>query len=88
MEDCERLERCPFFRNIKCLPRTAEQLANSYCRGDNSGCARRWVLSAGERPPDDLFPNERDRALRIVSESKAPNTVVGIVSAKKTSRKP
>jgi len=64
MEDCERLERCPFFRNIKCLPRTAEQLANSYCRGDNSGCARRWVLSAGERPPDDLFPKRTRPGLK------------------------
>jgi hypothetical protein len=67
--DCFRLEQCRFFKNIAHLPKTAEQLATIHCRGDNSGCARHWVASAGIMPPDDLFPNERDRALLILAKA-------------------
>lgn len=69
MAHCERLEGCPFFRKIKDLPKTATQLATIYCYGESSGCARLWVVSSGVRPPDDLFPNEKDRALKILSKS-------------------
>ncbi len=77
MAHCERLERCPFFTKIRDLPKTAAQLATTYCHGDNRGCARLWLISSGVRPPDDLFPNEGDRALSILSESgKAPASVL------------
>jgi hypothetical protein len=77
MADCELLAVCALFAKIKDLPKTAAQLATTYCYGDNRGCARLWVASSGVRPPDDLFPNEQDRALRILSKSgKTPASVV------------
>ncbi len=89
MAECERLTGCPFFLSIKQLPKTAEQMVTSYCRGDNSNCARLWCISAGVRPPDDLFPNERDRALKILTHSKkSPATVSDSAQPKKASHKP
>ena len=67
MADCERLATCSFFPGISKLPRTSEQLFRSYCRGNSNGCARYVLASKGVRPPDDLFPNESDRALKIIA---------------------
>ena len=84
MAQCERLEGCPFFKKIKDLPKTTEQLVSIYCRGNTRGCARLWVLSAGVRVPDDLFPNEKDRALRILSDAgKSPRTVLQTIKHRK-----
>jgi hypothetical protein len=69
MAKCERLEGCPFFKKFSYLPKVAEQLAVSYCQQDNSGCARLFLLSKKVRPPDDLFPDDREEALRILSLS-------------------
>ena len=81
MARCEKLEHCPFFKHIDHLPRTANQLVISYCYRDNSGCARLWAAKAGVRPPDDLFPNERDRALVLISEAgKSPAAAVAAMS--------
>jgi hypothetical protein len=68
--DCERLSMCPFFQRLEFLPRTAEGLVQSYCRGNPTACARYKVLAAGVFPPEDLFPNESDRALRILARTK------------------
>lgn len=77
MARCERLDSCPFFKNLEQLPRTANQLVISYCYRDNSDCARHWAAKAGVRPPDDLFPNERDRVLALISQAgKSPSTVL------------
>jgi len=63
-------------------------LVTTYCQGDSSGCARLWVISNGVRPPDDLFPNERDRALVILSNAgKSPAAVVNGLAAKKAANK-
>ena len=70
MADCERLPTCPFFQRLEFLPRTAESLVQVYCRGDHTSCARYNVLSAGIFPPLDMFPNENERALRILSKRK------------------
>lgn len=69
LANCEYLNHCLFFNNLEHLPRTALQLASSYCRRDNSGCARLFLISKGVAPPDDLFPNEREEAVRIFSQS-------------------
>jgi len=66
--DCERLPSCPFFQKLAFLPRTAEALVQTYCRGDHKQCARYRVMSAGVFPPEDLFPNESERALRILQK--------------------
>jgi hypothetical protein len=70
MADCDRLPTCPFFQRLEFLPRTAEGLVQIYCRGDHNSCARYKVMSAGILPPQDLFPNESDRALKILTSSK------------------
>jgi len=69
MGKCIRLEVCPFFKKIKTLPRTVELLTASYCHRAYSDCARLLVVSKGVRPPDDLFPNDRIEAQRILSQS-------------------
>ena len=69
LPDCERLPACPFFQRLSFLPRTAEGLVQIYCRGDHKSCARFKVMSAGFVPPLDLFPNESERALRILDKS-------------------
>ena len=82
MAQCKRLEGCPFFKKIKDLPKTAAQLAAAYCYGDSRGCARFWVAESGVRPPDDLFPNEADRALRILTKSgKTPAFVLHAIES-------
>ena len=87
MADCERLEGCAFFVKIRSLPKTAEQLMTNYCRGDNSGCARLWCISSGVSPPDDLFPNERDRALIILQQAgKSPAAILDPEAPRKTAR--
>jgi hypothetical protein len=72
LADCERLSTCPFFQRLSFLPRTAEGLVQIYCRGDHKSCARFKVMSAGVVPPLDLFPNESERALRILNRSEQP----------------
>jgi hypothetical protein len=72
MADCDRLSACPFFKGLRHLPRTADQLVVKYCKGDNTDCARLWVSSSGVVPPEDLFPNETDRALVILAKAGRP----------------
>ncbi|HTW32920.1 MAG TPA: hypothetical protein VMD76_14660 [Candidatus Sulfotelmatobacter sp.] len=69
MAQCERLNGCLFFKKLQCLPKTAHQLLETYCLGDHNRCARFWVASAKLPPPEDLFPNEQDRAVRIISDA-------------------
>jgi len=68
MADCEKLKQCPFFRaELAYMPKTAARLKETYCRGDSRGCARYLVVSNGILPPADLFPNDREQALKILS---------------------
>ena len=68
MADCERLKGCPFFRNqMAFLPKAADEMKQRYCHGDFSGCARHMLISRGIIPAKDLFPNEEDKALRILA---------------------
>jgi hypothetical protein len=87
MAECERLNGCAFFQKIKHLPKTAEHLANTYCHGDNSRCARLCVISSGLQPPPDLFPNEMDRARLILSEAGKSAMATHGLAAKKASNK-
>jgi len=68
MADCEKLRSCPFFRDeLAYMPRTAALMKETYCRGDKSTCARYVVALKGIPVPGDLFPNQRDRAHRIIA---------------------
>jgi hypothetical protein len=67
MADCEKLNACPFFSDqLAKMPGTASLMKQTYCRGDSARCARYMVATKGLPVPPDLFPNQRDRALRII----------------------
>ena len=70
MGDCECLPRCPFFNDkMVGLPATAELFKKQYCRSNYLTCARYMVFKAlgRERVPADLFPNNEERAKRILT---------------------
>lgn len=73
MADCELLAGCIFF-NDKMEKKTVlvKSLKEMYCLGDNSKCARFMVFKALGRPavPPDLFPNEIERAQKIIEQNK------------------
>lgn len=51
------------------LPRTGAMLKIKYCHDDFNSCARFLCASNGVKPPDDLFPNETDSALRLLQDA-------------------
>ncbi len=67
MATCEKLEKCPFFNGQIPMP---ESIANSmkerYCLQDKSKCARYAVASAGKPVPSDLYPNQMEKARKIL----------------------
>lgn len=72
MKECERLKLCPFFNGkLANMPNTAEVLKKFYCLGSYESCARYMVFKAIGKVPPDLWPNETERAKKIIS-SPAP----------------
>ena len=72
MSDCEKLPTCIFFNDkMKNAPATASIYKKTYCVGNNSNCARYLVLKVlgKDKVPDDLFPNEAQRAKNIIAKS-------------------
>jgi hypothetical protein len=70
MADCELLAGCLFFNDkMATKPATAEMMKSSYCRGNNSACARFLVFNKLGRPmvPSDLYPDNVERAKLILS---------------------
>ena len=70
MSDCELLAGCIFFNDkMADMPSTAEIIKIRYCRGDSSDCARFVVCKSigREKVPQDLFPNQTDRARQIIA---------------------
>lgn len=66
--DCARLPKCPFFNGqLAAVPATAELFRRNYCRGEPAGCARYQVANASLPVPEDLFPNDADRAKALLS---------------------
>ena len=69
MADCVCLAGCIFFNDkMADMPDMANLYKQRYCRTDNSKCARFMVFSAlgRENVPSDLFPNDSERALKII----------------------
>ncbi len=69
MIECECLSTCLFFNDkMKNMPVTANIYKNSYCKKDNSNCARYIVFKAlgREKVPIELFPNQLERAKEIL----------------------
>jgi hypothetical protein len=70
MANCELLEKCIFFNDkMGNRPGMAEMYKKTFCRGDNSTCARHMVVEAmgRDKVPPNLFPNQADEAKKIIS---------------------
>jgi hypothetical protein len=71
MVDCECLARCPFFHdNLPNMPASATLTKKRLCQDDFSKCARYMVFRAMGRQgvPRDLYPDDLDRAERILAD--------------------
>ena len=71
MPDCICLPKCPFFNDkMANRPATATLLKQKYCQGQYNDCARYMIFSrlGREYVPGDLFPNQQDRAEKILAE--------------------
>ena len=67
--DCECLPRCPFFNDkMMDMPAMVSLLKEKYCKGDSARCARHMVFKVmgSERVPMDLYPNQAERAEKII----------------------
>jgi uncharacterized membrane protein YkvA (DUF1232 family) len=73
MAECECLPRCPFFNDkMTNMPIMADMTKKAYCMQDPSQCAR-YIVAAKlgrEAVPADLFPNQCDRAGRILEKGR------------------
>jgi len=72
MNYCECLEGCPFFNDkMKNMPAVSEMYKSSYCKSDFKNCARYIVFKSLGKSfvPEDMFPNEKDRAEKILKAS-------------------
>ena len=70
MAVCERLEKCPFFNDrMADMPATAAMFKKQFCEGDFMSCARRMVAVSlsPTQVPSNLFPNEIERARKIIA---------------------
>ncbi len=67
MEVCEKLEKCPFFNGQVPMPESiASSMKERYCLKDKTLCARYMVASAGKPVPLGLYPNQVDKARKIL----------------------
>ncbi|MGA2990730.1 MAG: hypothetical protein ABSD88_09665 [Candidatus Korobacteraceae bacterium] len=70
MIECERLKTCPFFADkMVNMPNSAGLFKQMYCLGgDKMQCARYQLAVAGVAVPPDLFPNDIDRAQKLLAK--------------------
>lgn len=71
MPDCELLDKCLFFNDRMAeMPSTSNMIKFMYCNDDFTGCARYTVRNnaGADAVPDDLFPNQKDRAKEILAK--------------------
>jgi hypothetical protein len=69
---CEKLGTCIFFNDqMEQMPAVAALLKNQFCNGSFADCARYQVAAVlgGSAVPPNLFPNDHERARRLVSPS-------------------
>jgi hypothetical protein len=69
MGECECLAECPFFNDrMKNMPAVAKMYNKNYCHDAYESCARYMVFKALGKAavPPGLFPNQRDKANRIL----------------------
>ena len=68
---CDSVDNCCFYKDkLENMPDNADSLKENYCEGDNRNCARRIVVRrlGNKRVPKDLFPDQRNRAIKIISD--------------------
>ena len=78
MDECE-LKPCPFFNEIEAdIPVTAEILMQYYCLEEKFRCARYMVYNnlGSDKVPLDLFPNEIDKAKRLMKSSELKGHII------------
>ena len=71
MADCECLAKCPFFHDkMEGMPGMTGVYKRRYCEGSSRNCARHIVFRefGATMVPADLFPNEVERADRVLDE--------------------
>jgi hypothetical protein len=75
MAECERLAKCSFFSNqMVHMPKSADLMKETFCRGEKTLCARYQVAKAGLPVPSDLFPQDLERAREIVHRHESANS--------------
>lgn len=67
---CELLEHCSFFIHEMTIESIAHRFKERYCRSCKEACAIYMIYSSCglDAVPSDLYPNEYDRALDILSK--------------------
>ncbi|QWV93163.1 hypothetical protein KP004_18655 [Geomonas oryzisoli] len=71
MPDCELLSGCIFFNDqMANMPSTSNVFKMMYCTDNFEACARYTVRKAAgkEAVPEDLFPNQIERAREILDK--------------------
>ena len=66
------INQCPFFNdNLKDMPATASLYKDSFCKSNNSNCARYIVFQTlgKSKVPEDLFPNQLQKASELIKTS-------------------
>jgi len=48
------------------MPLVSDMLKERHCLDDRTTCARFLIAQTGRTGPDDLFPDDNDRALRVI----------------------
>jgi hypothetical protein len=79
MEQCGSLAMCPFFNvRIAHMPMVSDALKTQYCRGDWTPCARRRLIGHSVPVPEDLYPDDLDRALQLIATAKQSPPAGGV----------
>lgn len=74
MSDCPLLHSCPFFNDMMAnMPAMSEGMKKKFCRDTFTQCARYMTCTAlgRERVPEDMFPNEQERAKEIIAAARS-----------------
>jgi hypothetical protein len=74
VSDCPNLVKCPFFNDqLANMPTIANLMKENYCRETYDVCARYLVAKTlgSASVPKDLFPAQKERALKIIADASA-----------------
>jgi len=72
MAKCVYMKECLFFNSNELKkPVTEEVLKNEFCKNNYFDCARYILMqnAPGIQVPNDLYPNQKERASQIIASS-------------------